>query len=67
MKRWYITAKFPQALAKNTFQTATVLAGSLPLAANRGLKEIMSREGIKGKRHQVVVVTVQRDHEASDQ
>lgn len=61
MKRFYVTAKFPQALAKDAFQSVTVNAGSYALAANRGLKELMKRDGIKGLRHKQVVITIQRD------
>ncbi len=62
MKRYHVSAEFPQALAKHTFQSVTVAAGSLPVAAARGIRELLKREGIKGRRHRVVKLVIQHDH-----
>ncbi|HEV2174216.1 MAG TPA: hypothetical protein VGR71_11645 [Nitrospira sp.] len=61
MKRYFVTAKYPQALAKNTFQSTTVQATQIPHAAKLALKELMKRDGIKGLRHKQIVLTIQRD------
>lgn len=61
MKKFFVTAKFPQALAKNTFQSITVEAASYPHAIKIALRNLMGRDGIKGLRHKNIQVTIQRD------
>lgn len=69
MNRYQVTAKFPQALSKDTFQSVSVNAGSYALAANRGLKDLMKRDGIKGRRHknvQVTIIKLTEDHDGAE-
>lgn len=53
-----VTACFPAAVAHRAFHSASVQAGSFPSAAARGLRQIMKRTGVKGKRHKEVRITV---------
>jgi hypothetical protein len=68
MKRYSVTATFPQALAKHHTQCLTVTATSWPLAAKRALAEALKRPGIKGLRHtamQLTLVVVKESEELS--
>lgn len=69
MHRYQVTAKFPQALAKDAFQSVSVDATSFAIAADRGMKELMKRPGIKGKRHhnvQVTIIKLTEDHDGAE-
>jgi hypothetical protein len=69
MNRYQVTAKFPQALSKDCFQSTTVDATTFAIAADRGLKNLMSRPGIKGKRHsnvQVTIIKFTEDHDGAE-
>lgn len=50
MKTIRIIAEFPEVIVRHHLQEARATAGSLPLAIARGLREIMKRDGIKGRR-----------------
>ena len=66
MGEYSVTACFPAAVAHRAFHNATVQAGSFPCAAARGLRQIMKRTSIKGKRHKEVRITIikmRRDQE----
>jgi hypothetical protein len=54
MKAYKVAAFFPNVVAHKAFQSATVNASSFETAAARGLREIWKRDGIKGRRIQVL-------------
>jgi len=59
MKHHYVIhALFHRAIAKHAHQTSRVKASNIRLACNMALKEILNREGIKGKRHQRVTLSI---------
>jgi hypothetical protein len=64
MKRWFVTAKFPQALAKNTFQSVKVEAGSVHTALRIAARDLLGRPGIKGLRHKNIQFSISRDVDA---
>jgi hypothetical protein len=60
VKSFIVTGFFPEVKAHLAWQTVTVHAGSLDVAASRGLKQIRARPGIAGKRITEVRVTIKQ-------
>ncbi|MCI0627498.1 MAG: hypothetical protein L0387_38605 [Acidobacteria bacterium] len=58
MKRFFVYVRFPELPASHAEQTASVEAGSLALAAKRGLEEIRRRQHVKGRRISEAVLRV---------
>jgi hypothetical protein len=58
MKRFIVAAEFPRAVAHETYQSAQIMAANFPLAAKRGLAEMMKRPGIKGLRHKTMRLSI---------
>lgn len=68
MKHLYsIYAECHDAPAKHARQTTTARGSNLRLACNEGLKGILTREGIKGRRHQKVKLTIVRAQEGLEE
>ncbi len=61
MKHHYaIHAVFHNVPAKDAHQSAKITANNPRLACNEGLKEILRRDGIKGRQHKKMVVSILR-------
>lgn len=59
MKTWRVDAFFPEVKPAHVSQQGcTVPASNAPVAANRGLAELLTRDGIKGKHIGVVKLTL---------
>ena len=58
MKTYSVTGQFPAAVAHRSVQTVTVQATTWGAAARRGLEVLMDRDGIRGKRHQAIRLTL---------
>jgi hypothetical protein len=68
MKHLYsIYAEFYDVPVKYARQTTTARGGNLRLACNEGLKAILAREGIKGRRHHKVKLTIVRVKEGLEE
>ncbi len=59
-KEYAVSVLFPEVLVKHSRQQIRVSASNLRLAANEGLKAILKREGIKGRRLNRVQLVVVR-------
>jgi hypothetical protein len=57
-KDFLVTMDFPAVKAGKHVQCAQVSATNLGRAADAGVREAMTREGVKGKRHDEVKITV---------
>jgi hypothetical protein len=58
MKRYEVLAEFPDLPLKDQYQHVHIPASNYPHAVKRGLEEILKREGIKGRRHTRIKLTV---------
>jgi hypothetical protein len=55
MKRIHINARFNQAPVPRARQSATVQANTIPLGIKKAVQELLKRDGIKGRRHKVIL------------
>lgn len=51
MRRYTVTVRLHTCPVKHSLQQATVEASNPATAVNRGLREILARPGVKGRRH----------------
>jgi len=58
--RFFIYAEFHDVPAKLAHQQTTITASNVRLACNDGLKELLKKDGIKGRRHQRMKLTIVR-------
>lgn len=58
--RFSIYAEFHDVPAKLAHQQTTITASNVRLACNDGLKELLKKDGIKGRRHQRIKLTIVR-------
>jgi hypothetical protein len=59
MKTYSILGKFPDALAKATFQSVTLNASTASQAASRAIKVFKKRPGIKHRSHGTIILTIE--------
>lgn len=57
-KQFVVQATFPHLKVKDAVQQARVAATGFALAAKAGLKEILARPGVKGKRHRHIQLVI---------
>ena len=59
MKTYAIIGRFPDALVKHSMQEVRVQANTPAVAVARGTRELLRKEGIKGKRHKRFTISIQ--------
>lgn len=59
MKEWNVTARFPELPASRYIFCATVKASDMAMAAQRGLRIIKRKEGVKRKRYTICKLDIQ--------
>ena len=58
--RFSIYVEFHDVPAKLAHQQTTITASNVRLACNDGLKELLKKDGIRGRRHQRIKLTIVR-------